>query len=485
MNKHLKEDHIGHILESKKDKNGKVSFPVVIISQGLGNLADKNYYSAEAIQSAAAEKVYEGKKAYFDHPTSSQSQEQPGRSVREIAGYYKNTRAEKDEHGMYVLKGDLVPIESNLEVMGLLNHAIDFKKEFPDKELIGISINGDGEGKTLGYEEFLREFQPTEFEMRKISQIDGQPINAITKLTSAMSADLVTEAGARGRMLLESKKIKTKKRRTQMLEAMKKFLFGAEKNDKKLMEEAVNQMLQSDEKKESEKEDESESKHAEGMAKALMSCKKEMKKFEDESEGEYEARCMKQAMKNMKKESEEASKKAEDEGKKEEGKKETEDESKKESKKEDEDEKKESAASGDDKGHDDADQDKELIKKMMGQMDEMKKEIESMKQSKKESEDEAKKHHEESAKTKIELEAKKRGEKVDKILRESGLPRYATDNLRDLFLSKVRSDDEMKKLVETAKEVHTKAIESAFYTSTSTGFTEISTEDKASNDHLF
>lgn len=475
MIKHLKE-HTGQIREAKKDDQGKITFPVVIISQGLGNLADKNYYSAEAIKSAAVEKVYEGKKAYFDHPTSSQSQEQPGRSVREIAGYYKNTRAEQDENGMWVLKADLVPIESNTEVMGLLNHSVSFKKEFPDKELIGISINGDGEGKTFGYDEFLREFSPTEFEMKKISQVDGQPINAITKLTTAMSADLVTEAGARGRLLLESQKIKTKKRRTKMLEAMKKFLFGAEKNDKTLMEEAVKDMLQGDAEKKESSEDESMHKEAEGMAKAMLNCKKEMKKEEGESEESYETRCMKQAMQQMKKEASEA--------KKEEG-----DEKKKEG-----DEKKEAGAIDDkaaaaakaDPSHPDAAKDVDLIKKLMGEVEEMKKEMASIKQAKKESEDEAKKHHEESAKTKIELEAKKRAEKVDKILRESGLPRYATDNLRDLFLTKVRSDDEMKKLVESAKEVHSKAIESAFFATASKGFTEIATDDKAtSNDHLF
>ncbi len=480
--KHLKENHIGHILEAKKDDKGKITFPVVIISQGLGNLADKNYYTAGSIKEAALNKVYEGKKAYFDHPTSSQSQEQPGRSVREIAGYYKNTRAEQDEHGMWVLKADLVPIEANTEVMGLLTHAIEYKKEFPDKELIGISINGDGEGKTLGYEEFLREFSPTEFEMKKISQVDGQPINAITKLTSAMSADLVTEAGARGRMLLESKKIKTKKRRTQMLEAMKKFLFGAEKNDKKLMEEAAELMLKEGTEYEAEKEDMEESKHAESLSKAMLNCKKEMKKYEDESEAEYETRCMKQAMKQMKKEAAEA-KKHEDESKKESDKKDEPADEKKEGEKIDD---KAAAAAKADPSHPDAAQDVDLIKKLMGEMEEMKKEMASMKQMKKEAEAEAKKHHEESANAKIELEAKKRAEKVDKILRESGLPRYATDNLRDLFLTKVRSDDEMKKMVETAKEVHTKAIESAFFATASKGFTEIATDGKeTSNDYLF
>lgn len=498
MVKHHLKEQSGKIFESKKDDKGKISFPVVIISQGLGNLSDKNYYSAQAIQQAAADKVYEGKKAYFDHPTASQEQEQPGRSVRDVAGYYKNTKAEQDENGLWILRGDLIPIDSNDEVMGLLNHASDYKKEFPDQEFIGISINGDGEGKTMDYQEFIKEFNPSAFEMQKISQVEGQQINAITKLTSAVSADLVTEPGARGRVLLESKKIKTKKRRTKMIEAMKKFLFGAEKEDKKLMEEAVKDMLQSEdgEKKEDEKKEE-EAKHkarhkqAEGLAKALLAAKKELKKEEGESEEAYEAKAMKQAMKQYEDECKQAEKK---EDEKKEGDPQPKKDDKAAAAKDDgdgdddskESKKKEGAPADDDKGHADADQDKALIKKMMKQMDEMSKEIESMKKEKKESEDEAKKHHEESAKAKIELETKKRAEGIDKVLRESGLPRYATDNLRELLVTKVRSESEMKKIVEAAKEVHTKAIESAFYSATSTGFTEIQTENKTgSNDHLF
>ena len=492
MVKHLKEQS-GKIFESQKDAKGKVSFPVVIISQGLGNLADRNYYTGQAVQQAAADKIYEGKKAYFDHPTATQEQEQPGRSVRDVAGYYKNTKAVKDEDGLWVLRGDLIPIESNEEVMGLLNHASDYKKEFPDQEFIGISINGDGEGKEMDYDQFIKEFEPSEFEMVKLSQVEGQRINAIVKLTAAVSADLVTEPGARGRVLLESKKIKTIKRRTKMIEAMKKFLFGAEKQDLKLMEEAAKAMLQSEggEEDEAKKKEaaaeEAETKQAEGAAKALLAVKKEMKKYEGEAESEYEARCMKQAMKQMKKEAAdaaEAEKKAEDE-KKEAAKKE-EFPPKKDDKKDgepdgDEKEKKEAAdkAAAEAKG-------KDPMAEMKKENEELKKEIEALKKEKKESEDESKKHHEESAKAKIELEAKKRTDGVDKILRESGLPRYATDNLRDLLITKVRSEGEMKKIVEAAKEVHSKAIESAFYSATSTGLTEMQpTDTAASNDHLF
>lgn len=237
----------GRLFEAQKDDKGRVSFPVVIISQGLGNLSDRNYYTAQAIKQAAADKIYEGKKAYFDHPTPTEDEEIPGRSVRAIAGHYANTKAAQDKDGLWVLRGDLIPIESNTEAMGLLNHASEYKRKFPDMDFIGVSINGDGEGKAMPYDEFIKEYRPSSLELEKIQQVEGQEINAITKLTSAVSADLVTEPGARGRILLESQKLKQKRRsKMKMFEFMKKFLAGAEKQDKSLMEEAVKGMLQNE-----------------------------------------------------------------------------------------------------------------------------------------------------------------------------------------------------------------------------------------------
>jgi len=54
------------------------------------------------------------------------------------------------------------------------------------------------------------------------------------------------------------------------------------------------------------------------------------------------------------------------------------------------------------------------------------------------------------------------------------------------LLSKTRSTEETKKMIEAAKEVHSKAIEQALFEGTSTGFTEISIgEANESTDHLF
>ena len=478
----------GKLFEAKKDESGKLKFPVIIISQGLGNLVDRNYYTADAIKSAP--QVYEGKKAYFDHPTQDQMEQQPGRSVRETAGHYEDCQAIQDQDGLWVLKAFFVPEKENSEVIGKINHAIEYKKKYPNKDYIGISINGDGEGKTLDYTEFVKEYQPKSIEMQKIAQIEGQSINAITKLTDAVSADLVTEPGAKGRVLLESQKNNQKGNKMKFLEAFKKLFLGIESNDKSLTEAAVNSMLQA-EKKEGDDEDEEKKKkeaaeaaakaeeaeahEAAETAKALLACKKESKKEENESEEEYEARCMKQAVKKMKqakKEAAEAAKKAEDEAKK----------------KEDEEKKKQEAGKkkeGDDDKHDDAAQDKALFKKLMKDHEELKKEAEGLKKENEELKKENKKEAAESAKSKIALETKKRDEFIDKVLAESGMKRNITKHVRPV-LEKCKTEEEIKATAKELLESYSKVIEAEFYNHASRGFTEISTTDNSgSTDHLF
>lgn len=130
----LIKDHLRSVtfLEAKKDEKGKISFPVVIISEGLGNLVDRNYYTKGAIESGVS--VYEGKKAYLDHPTESEMREQPGRSVKDIVGHFENCKIETDKDGRATLKADFVPVASKEDVIGLLQHAVEFKKKHPEKE---------------------------------------------------------------------------------------------------------------------------------------------------------------------------------------------------------------------------------------------------------------------------------------------------------------------------------------------------------------
>lgn len=469
----------GRIFEAEKTKDGGTKYPVIIISQGLGNLADKNYYSEAAIKSGVS--VYEGRKAYFDHPTPTSEREMPNRSVRELAGHYENVKAEKDDQGLWALKAEFVPLKNKEDVTGLLDHAIAYKKKYPEKDYVGISINGDGEGEVMPWDDFINTHKPKSVEMEKLGKIEGSPINVIVKLTDAVSADLVTEPGARGRVLLEQEK-KTK-RRLQMIEAFKKLFRGIESNDKKTVEEAVKGMLNDEGKKEDENKEAESMKQAEGLAKALLNCKKEMKKEESESEEQYEAKCIAAAMKQMaageKKENDD--KDADDEKGKEKGAEESHDK---------EADKKEADGAGDEKPadgdkHDDEKQDIALIKKMMGELESLKKEVGEMKAAKEKAESEAGKSKESEIALKMKLELKERSELIDRVLAESGLPRKVTNEIRGL-VEKCKTEKEIKETVTRMKEAHAKAMDEILFTHSSNGFVERVTEDKSgSTDHLF
>lgn len=490
----LKELSCGRIFEAKTDSSGAKKFPVIIISEGLGNVVDRNYYTAEAIKSGV--EVYEGKPAYLNHPTESQEQEQPGRSVTEMCGHYEDCQAVKDDEGRMALKAMFVPIASKTEAIGLIDHSIQYKKKYPDKDYMGISINGNGEGSEMEYETFIKTFKPSDSDMEKFKQIEGKPVNVVTKFTDALSADIVTAAGARGRILKESN---FKKRRLAMIKWMQKLLSAAEKGDKKGIQEAAKKIVENADESD-EKKHEAE---AGSLAKHVCAMKKAEAKKEDESEEEYEKRMLQGAMKKAGQEAaddkkkadeakDDASKKDDADADKEDDESESDDADKK--KKDDADKEGDDAAAKDkkkdDAADDSGDDEKDGMKKLQKQMAAMQSEIEALKKGKEADAEKSKSKDKESAKTKIELETKNRAQEVDKELAKSGLPRYASDELRKIFVEYNTPKDERAKLIESAKEVvekaRTKEIERLFATEDS-GFTEISPtgDGKTSNDELF
>lgn len=456
------------IFEKEKDSNGKDFYPCVIISEGMGNLKDRNYYTSSFIESAVP--VYEGAQAYIDHQTDEEQMKRPGRSVKELAGHYEDCKAVK-ANGLTELRAKFYPIEGKEDVTSLVEHSLKYKKKYPEKDFIGVSINGDGEGVSMDYEEFIKEVSPPKQQIDKIKSIEGQSINVITLATEAFSADLVTSAGARGRLGEENKKQKNKEKLMKLIENFRKLLLGIEKGDTALREEAVKGMLQtddgdSDDQKKKEAEEKSE---ADSMVKHMLQAKKELKKEDGESDEAYEAKCMKQAFEKHKAEKKEAAEKSEKE-KKEADEKEKSEKEKKEAAPAD-DKKKDDKSKDGDKGHDDAAQDKELIKKMMGEIEGLKKEMSELKKGKEEAEKEAVGAKESAAKANIELKTKERAQLVDRVLAESGLPRYVTTEIRGV-IEKCKTEKEMRETVKTLSEAHAKAIEETFSYVTNTGNVE-------------
>lgn len=190
-------------------------FRVTLIREGLGNFGDCFYYTASAIQSAVS--VFEGKKFFLNHPSETEEFDRPERDVKEISGYFENIRAEQSQDGAFKLTGDLVmPMSQAFErERALMLESLTYSQNHPDQDLIGLSINADGNSTSIGLEQFMLETQIPDSCKEKLLEALKRGITTIRpvqEITSAISCDLVTEAGAGGRIdqLLEQEKTEMK-----------------------------------------------------------------------------------------------------------------------------------------------------------------------------------------------------------------------------------------------------------------------------------
>ena len=176
------------LIETNEGVKGKEGPRVtcVLITSGLGNRGQMNYYSVEAIQKGAA--LFEGKPCFLDHMAESEGQERPERTVKDKCGYFKNVRAEAID-GTVGLVGEL---HFDLSESGQMAYqkaltAIHYKGEFPDsnQEYVGLSINANG----------LRE--------KRLVEVDGEKleVNYVTEFTDVGSIDEVTTPARGGRFL--------------------------------------------------------------------------------------------------------------------------------------------------------------------------------------------------------------------------------------------------------------------------------------------
>jgi len=151
------------LTEATMDSKGKAR--VIIIQPGFNATKDR-YYPKEMLKRDY--KIFEGVKMYADHPTKTEDEELPERSIRAWVATLSNVQV--DESG--VVTGVAEIIEPWLkEKLGLLQ----------EKGLLnnmGISINAVGSATK--------------------SKIDGVETTVIEKLIAARSVDFVTEPGAGG-----------------------------------------------------------------------------------------------------------------------------------------------------------------------------------------------------------------------------------------------------------------------------------------------
>lgn len=186
-------------------------FRVVLLQEGMGNMEDCFYYTKKAIQSAVP--IFEGAQFYVNHPAQSEETDRPERDVREIAGYFEKLSTQVAQDGRTQLAGDLVLLAGNAfdRERSLMVESIEYAQKHPGKDLVGLSINANGDFEEANLQNFMQMEDIPPGAMEKLNEALQRGITTIrpvNEMTSAVSCDLVTVAGAGGRInqLLEGRK---------------------------------------------------------------------------------------------------------------------------------------------------------------------------------------------------------------------------------------------------------------------------------------
>jgi len=161
---------------------------VVIITEGLGNLRDRNYYTREAVESCVP--LFNGKQFFIDHPTATEEGDRPERSVRDLAGYFYDTArgTVKDPVTGDTLVACLGSLRFDESDAGQIARAkvataLEYQRRFPNSKSVyaGISINGGG--------------------VSEPGMIQGMQVNLVKEIQEAVSADIVTRPARGGRFV--------------------------------------------------------------------------------------------------------------------------------------------------------------------------------------------------------------------------------------------------------------------------------------------
>ena len=145
---------------------------VILIKAGMS--ANRRFYSESVLQSSAP--VFEGAKAYANHPAKSEHKERPERSIRDITGWYQNVRFESG-----ALRADrfFTRNQAGNDAWAIAEDVIT--KRAP-ASLAGLSINAVGTGVKESFE-------------------DGEGLR-VESITQALSVDDVTTPAAGGGYVL-------------------------------------------------------------------------------------------------------------------------------------------------------------------------------------------------------------------------------------------------------------------------------------------
>jgi len=208
-----------NLLEAQKNVKGS-RFEIVLIEEGLGNLKDAFYYSPQAIQSAV--NIFEGSAIYANHPSKTEEYDQPERTVEKKIGHIENVKAIKSDDNRMLCVGEAVILEGDAYdwVRTLLTHSLKYKEKHKGKEFIGFSINASGDSIEEDASTVLESApHSAQAKIQEAINLGNEKIRVVTEITECVSCDLVTQAGAGGRVLKILEEDKMSKQKTKQKEA--------------------------------------------------------------------------------------------------------------------------------------------------------------------------------------------------------------------------------------------------------------------------
>lgn len=177
-------------------------FRVVLIEEGMGNSTDAYYYSRDALESAV--QVFNGLKIYADHPTNQEESDRPERSTRDVLGHYENLKVELSADGQAQLCADvdILPCRDTEWARACMLRAVENAKKFPDRDFIGLSINASGPSEERPIDDVISLAPQGARQKLLDAQAEGiETVKLVSQINRAVSCDLVTEAGAGGKIL--------------------------------------------------------------------------------------------------------------------------------------------------------------------------------------------------------------------------------------------------------------------------------------------
>jgi len=195
------------------------TFGVILLQEGMGNFGTSYFYTKESLKSAV--QIFEGKKGFADHPTTVEEEIRPERSVRDILGYFREMKYQESESGRGQLVGlfKIPPTQPFEWARSLMTMAVEYSKEFPDKDFVGLSINASGDAAETPIEKMIEASSCPEVKAKLVEAKEAgiSEVKVVYKFDDAVSCDLVTEAGAAGKIktLMEGNNMKKNKKQKE------------------------------------------------------------------------------------------------------------------------------------------------------------------------------------------------------------------------------------------------------------------------------